>query len=129
MARVHNYHDTVDVIRFNEQCRQMWHTSARLANQYNKEALVLAKKLRYQRGQAEAYCCLGVFLNNQQQYSYFAHSYLQYVLFSFWEMHDKAGIANRREVLNANMFSNLSQVHRTVDAWLVEFNIEWSHQA
>lgn len=35
----------------------------------------------------------------------------------------------RREVLNANMFSSLTQVRRTVDAWLVEYNTERPHQA
>ena len=35
----------------------------------------------------------------------------------------------RREVLNANTFSNLAQVRRTVDAWLVEYNTERPHQA
>ena len=127
MARVHNYYDTVDVIQLYGQCRQMWHTNARLANHYNREASALARKLRYQRGQAEAYCCLGVLLNIQQPYSYSAHSYLQYALLSFRKLHDKAGIANRREVLNANMFSNLSQVRRTVDAWLVKLNTERPH--
>lgn len=35
----------------------------------------------------------------------------------------------RREVLNANTFSSLAQVRRTVDAWLVEYNMERPHQA
>lgn len=35
----------------------------------------------------------------------------------------------RREVLNANVFSNLAQVRRTVDAWLMEYNTERPHQA
>ena len=35
----------------------------------------------------------------------------------------------RREVLNANTFSSLAQVRRTVDAWLVEYNTERPHQA
>lgn len=35
----------------------------------------------------------------------------------------------RREVLNANVFSSLKQVRRTVDAWLVEYNTERPHQA
>lgn len=35
----------------------------------------------------------------------------------------------RREVLNANIFSSLAQVRRTVDAWLVEYNTERPHQA
>ena len=35
----------------------------------------------------------------------------------------------RREVLNANVFSNLAQVRRTVNAWLVEYNTERPHQA
>jgi len=35
----------------------------------------------------------------------------------------------RREVVNANAFSNLAQVRRTVDAWLVEYNTERPHQA
>ncbi len=35
----------------------------------------------------------------------------------------------RREVLNANTFSNLAQVRRTVDVWLVEYNTERPHQA
>ena len=35
----------------------------------------------------------------------------------------------RREVLKANTFSSLAQVHRTVDAWLVEYNTERPHQA
>lgn len=34
----------------------------------------------------------------------------------------------RREVLNANTFSSLAQVRRTVDAWLVEYNTERPHQ-
>jgi putative transposase len=32
-------------------------------------------------------------------------------------------------VLNANTFSSLSQVRRTADAWLVEYNTERPHQA
>lgn len=35
----------------------------------------------------------------------------------------------RREVLNANIFSNLAQVRRAVNAWLVEYNTERPHQA
>lgn len=35
----------------------------------------------------------------------------------------------RREVLNANTFSNLAQVRRSVDAWLLEYNTERPHQA
>ena len=35
----------------------------------------------------------------------------------------------RREVLNANTFSNLAQVRRSVDIWLVEYNTERPHQA
>jgi putative transposase len=35
----------------------------------------------------------------------------------------------RREVLNANMFSSLAQVCRTVNAWLVVYNTERPHQA
>ena len=35
----------------------------------------------------------------------------------------------RREVLNANTFSSLGQVRRTVDAWVVEYNTERPHQA
>jgi putative transposase len=35
----------------------------------------------------------------------------------------------RREVLNANTFSTLAQVRRTVDVWLVEYNTERPHQA
>jgi putative transposase len=35
----------------------------------------------------------------------------------------------RREVLNANTFSSLAQVRRTVDTWLVEYNTERPHQA
>jgi putative transposase len=35
----------------------------------------------------------------------------------------------RREVLNANTFSNLAQVRQTVQAWLMEYNTERPHQA
>lgn len=35
----------------------------------------------------------------------------------------------RREVLNANVFSSLAQVRRTVDEWLVEYNTVRPHQA
>jgi putative transposase len=35
----------------------------------------------------------------------------------------------RREVLNANVFSSLAQVRRTVADWLVEYNMVRPHQA
>jgi len=50
---------------------------------------------------------------------------------AYVEPHRRTGVNGtcRHEVLNANMFSSLAQVSRTVDAWLMEYNKERPHQA
>lgn len=123
-TRVHSHRDTIDVIRLNRQCRRMWHTNVRLVNQYNRDALVLVRKIHYRRIHSEAYRYLTVLFIIQQPYSCSARSCLQYAQLCFRKLFNKAGIAYRQEVLNANRFINVSQIPRSVNTWLEEYNTE-----
>ncbi|MBC8153224.1 MAG: tetratricopeptide repeat protein [Bacteroidetes bacterium] len=85
--------DTSRVNLLTTQCKRLWHHQLAKAANYNREALGLANKLGYKKGQAEAYRCSGIILLAYQNNTGYAHLHLQYALKTFRELNDKRGEA------------------------------------
>ena len=77
----------------NARCRAHWHQHIAQAATLNRQALALAQKIGYKKGQAEAYRCLGILLLMHHNGTYYPHSYLQYALQSFQQLNDRPGQA------------------------------------